>query len=400
MRNAHAMNHPDRARRCGLLLLEPRARVELDLAGLFSAATAVRSERHWVALAPHLDREVELSPGLALLLGALDEERWRSWSELCAQHPPEPLAALLDHGLLLGDHDAHADLRRRDDTLRAAHWRPLSAVGHYFSRWSNVGRDENVRKTRNRPLLELVGEYGLPPPHQAERGESASRLALPAPGRTAIDALLDRRVTCRNFDSTQGLSLQVLSDILQRVLGARAEVEVVPGVHAFKKSHPSGGSLHPFEGYLILRHVTDVPCGLYHYHAASHALEPLGALAPDAATALALRAVAGQDFFAAAPVTLALVARFGRTFWKYRNHPKAYRAIVLEAGHISQNLYLAATEAGLGAYITAAINEVEIEQAFGLDPMQEGPLAVCGFGGRASEKVAVEFDPLHAIWPA
>jgi nitroreductase len=85
--------------------------------------------------------------------------------------------------------------------------------------------------------------------------------------------------------------------------------------------------------------------------------------------------------------------------WKYRNHPKIYRAILLEMGHISQNLYLTATEMNLGAFITAAINEIEIEQAFELAPLAEGPLCVCGFGARAKEKVTVEFDPACKVWP-
>jgi SagB-type dehydrogenase family enzyme len=94
------------------------------------------------------------------------------------------------------------------------------------------------------------------------------------------------------------------------------------------------------------------------------------------------------------------VSRFERNFWKYRNHAKAYRAVILDAGHLSQAMYLAATELNLGAFITAAINEVEIEQAFGLKPMAEGPLAVCGFGARAKECVTVEFDPAQKVWEA
>ena len=73
--------------------------------------------------------------------------------------------------------------------------------------------------------------------------------------------------------------------------------------------------------------------------------------------------------------------------------------MILDAGHLSQALYLAATEMRLGAFITAAINEAEIEQAFELEPMSEGPLAVCGFGVRAADKVTVEFDPAHKVWP-
>ena len=80
------------------------------------------------------------------------------------------------------------------------------------------------------------------------------------------------------------------------------------------------------------------------------------------------------------------------------SHAKAYRALVLDVGHLSQTMYLAATELGLGAFITAAVNEVDIEQALGLDPLEEGPLAVTGFGVRGPERNEVEFDPLNAVW--
>ena len=122
-------------------------------------------------------------------------------------------------------------------------------------------------------------------------------------------------------------------------------------------------------------------------------------LGDDEATVLATRFVAAQTYFSVAPVLVIPASRFGRNFWKYRNHSKAYRALILDIGHLSQTLYLAATELGLGAFITAAVNEVDIEQAFGLDPLEEGPLAVCGFGYRGAERHEVEFDPNHAVWP-
>jgi SagB-type dehydrogenase family enzyme len=100
-----------------------------------------------------------------------------------------------------------------------------------------------------------------------------------------------------------------------------------------------------------------------------------------------------------AHVVIVLASRFRRTFWKYRNHAKAYRAVILDAGHLSQMLYLSATERGLAAFITAAVNEVDIETLFGLDPMKEGVLAVCGFGWRGDTIDEVEFDPLGNIWP-
>jgi SagB-type dehydrogenase family enzyme len=93
-----------------------------------------------------------------------------------------------------------------------------------------------------------------------------------------------------------------------------------------------------------------------------------------------------------------LAPRFERTFWKYRQHAKSYRVVAMEAGHLSQTLYLAATDAGLGAFITGAINEKHIERALQLDTIAEGVLAVCGFGWRAAQMTTTELDPAGVIW--
>jgi hypothetical protein len=53
---------------------------------------------------------------------------------------------------------------------------------------------------------------------------------------------------------------------------------------------------------------------------------------------------------------------------------------MLDAGHLSQTFYLLAAEAGMAGFVTAAINEVELEQALGLDPLCDAVLAVCGCG--------------------
>lgn len=212
------------------------------------------------------------------------------------------------------------------------------------------------------------------------------------------------------------------------MFAAQATVALASESSALKKNSPSGGGLHATGAYLLVQRVEGVAPGLYHYHCGEHALELLSsaadlarfdvadtsgdeALKPSAPASndaggaqaqlrsLARRCVAGQEWFADAPVLVMLVPRFRRSFWKYRDHAKAYRALVLDAGHLSQTLYLAATELGLGAFITAAVNEIEIERAFGLDAMQESPIAVCGFGWRAAERTTVEFDPLGHVWP-
>jgi putative peptide maturation dehydrogenase len=387
-----------RLRRCAVLLIEASERLDLDLAGLLSGGLALKASRRWLALAPHLDAKVEIDDCEVIALGQLDEGPWLPFDELARTTPATVLQRLLAKGLLISDCAEHVVWRTRDETVRDKHWSPLWAVAHSFSRWSDSNVGDDVHITRNRSLSDLVAEYGLPPSHLLERVDATKRINLSAPRESSLDALLRQRATCRNFDVNAILAEATFSDLLKRVYGCHAVSELLPGVHALKKSNPSGGSLHPLEAYLLVRRVEGLQPGLYHYHVIDHALEPLSTLEADAAAELAGRFVAGQDYLADAPVLVVQVARFGRTFWKYRNHPKAYRTIVLEAGHVSQNLYLAATEAGLGAFITAAINEVDIEQAFGLDPPQEGPIAVCGFGARAQQQATIEFDPLGAVW--
>jgi len=247
---------------------------------------------------------------------------------------------------------------------------------------------------------ELVEMLGPPPPHIAEKVSKGDRLPLPRQAPETFDRFLDSRVTCRNFDVAKRIPLDVFSTLLERTFGARGSVEVRPDATVMKRTSPSGGGLHPTEAYLLIQHVEGISPGLYHYHPVDHALEPLRLMSAQGLSGLTLRAVAGQEYYAEAHVMVILVSRFSRTFWKYRNHTKAYRVVVLDAGHLSQTLYLSATQAGLGAFVTGAINEVEIERMFGLDPIEESPVAVCGFGWRAASKQTVEFDPLERVWPS
>ena len=381
-------------------MIEPREHLRLDVGGLLSGRDALASETRIIALAPHLGVEVEIDADEASALLRVGETPWLPLAALAARVSLDVAERLLAKGLLIGDGEAHAALRERDAAIRDAHWRPLSAVAHYFSRWRDSGLDEDARFTRHRPIASLVDECGLPPPHLTERTPREQRRRLPAMRESMLDELFERRVTCRNFDTTESLAEADFSDVLKRVLGCLAVVEVMPGVVGLKKSYPSGGGLHPLEPYVLVQRVDGVETGLYHYHASDHALEPLSMLTAEEAARLAKVMVGGQGFFAEAPVHIVLAARFERTFWKYRNHPKAYRAIVLEAGHVSQNLYLAATDLRLGAYVTAAINEIDIEQALGLDPLRESPIVVCGFGARTRrERTMFEFDPLGKVWP-
>jgi len=350
----------------------------------------------WIALAPHLASEIVLTASEVAALGVLSPTRWIHMDELRAASIGDASEALLEKGLLVTANDRAGS---RDQTLRDTNWRTISAVMHYASRWHGVDTEEAEQQFSEHNEGSLLDRLGPAPPVTLERAAAAERLPLPKAKPTTLDDLLDHRVTCRNFDRSRSLTLGEFSAVLYRVFGARVVNDYAPGVQLLKKGVPSAGGLHPTEGYLLVQRVDGVAPGLYHYHPVDHALVPIKALNADEATTLAKRFVAAQAYFVDAHVMVMPTSRFVRNFWKYRNHAKAYRALILDVGHLSQTLYLAATELGLGAFITAAINEVDIEGAFGLDPLEEGPLAVCGFGIRAAERKEVEFDPLGAVWP-
>ena len=408
-----------RIRRCAVAWLEPRELASFQLDDLLAGGTGVVSRLAWFAHAPHLPAAVEVDAAHAPLLGALGPTDWIARDGLDARFGADAVDALLDAGLLMAMRGEDAALP--DDDFRSTGWHPPAAVAHMAARWEGVDGPRGSAEADLDTNEGLLRQHGLPPPAVAPAVAPETHLALPRIERDAFDALLDTRATCRNYDPAAQLSLATFSQLMARVFGARGIGRPTPGFEVYKRTSPSGGSLHPTDCFLIVQRVEGIAPGLYRYRIDAHALEPvkpgiapsqpgdagtrpLGdsaqrAWSPDELRAFARIAVAGQDFFADAAVLCVLAPRFHRNFWKYRNHAKAYRVCVLDVGHLSQTLQLCATEAGLGPFVTGAINEVDLERAFGMTGHAQSPLVVCGFGPRAATLVKSEFDPNRKVWP-
>lgn len=381
-----------RVRRCAIVVLEPRETVSYTLESLLQGGNGLDHAMQWLALAAHLDEPVAVSEGQRKVLGELSPTHWADRSP----YDGETLDSLIAQGLVLEEHAADCGFAQADARLRTAHWHPLAALLHAFTRWDDVDAVKNTRDSGTETALAMRRVLGPAPAAVGSIDDRQAPIRLPPVALGDFDDLLGRRVTCRNFDQHRPVPLQTFSHLVQRVFAARAQVKVGDDLVFLKKSVPSGGGLHPIEAYLLVRHVDGLEPGVYHYRADAHALEHIPGL--ECSDAFVMQAVGQQHWFAEAHALVVLVARFDRTFWKYRQHAKAYRVVALEAGHLSQTLYLAATDLGLGAFITAAVNEKQLERALGLDPVSQGVLAVCGFGWRAATMVTAELDPAGAIW--
>jgi len=379
-------------RRCAVLFVEPREDLDVDWAALFSGRGAIGATMQWVALAPHLGEEVAVDAAELAALGGISLTLWQEHAACVSLFGAAAIGRLLELGLLLCDAPEGAALRERDEVLRSQHWRPLSAAVHMFSRWADMRVDKGMQFPS---FEELVENYGTPPGPTIDRRSDGRAIALPQAERARLDDTLFQRYTGRNFDQQAVLPLATASRLLQRAFGSQGEREMAPDAFVLKKLSPSAGGLHPTEVYVLAQRVEGIAPGLYHYQPVRHALEPLAEMAPAETEALALRMVADQDWFQPAPMLVVLVTRVERNFWKYRNHAKAYRAVLLDAGHLSQTFYLLATEAGMPAFVTAAVNEVDIERALGLDPLKDMVVAVCGCGpaSGAQNTVELRYEP-------
>jgi nitroreductase len=72
---------------------------------------------------------------------------------------------------------------------------------------------------------------------------------------------------------------------------------------------------------------------------------------------------------------------FPRVQWKY-SFARAYRVVLLEAGHFCQTFCLIATWLKLAPFCTAALADSTIEQALGVDGATESVLYAMGVGTR------------------
>lgn len=195
------------------------------------------------------------------------------------------------------------------------------------------------------------------------------RLAEPRTGPEPLAGLLSRRRSIRRF-SQEPISFSHLSTLAWAVAGIR---EIASG-YAFRTA-PSAGALYPIETYVAVKNVEGLPAGLYHYFAPAHCLEELSL--GDFSRAVAAAAL-DQRMCLSAPAVFLFSAVYYRSKWKYRQ--RAYRYIYLDAGHMAENLMLAATSLDLGTCAIGAIYDDEADAILNLDSEDESVIYMIAAG--------------------
>ena len=199
-----------------------------------------------------------------------------------------------------------------------------------------------------------------------KRYPSAPKIPLSCPettgGAPIWDVLRERR-SVRRFQE-EWMSRAELSQLLWAAQG------VTQARQGFGlRTAPSAGALFPVETYAVIHTVEDIEPGVYHYAVETHELEQLQT--GEFRTAVA-RAALDQEMAYWANVVFIWTAVFERSKWKYRQ--RAYRYIYLDAGHIVQNVALAAVALGLGSCQIAALYDDEANAILDVDGVEESTI--------------------------
>lgn len=181
--------------------------------------------------------------------------------------------------------------------------------------------------------------------------------------------VLQRRKSVRAF-STRPLSKADLAFLLWASTG----IQRIEHGYEFRTA-PSAGALYPIETYIVTNNVEGVEKGIYHYNIRNHLLEEIKT--GNFGVALA-HAALDQKMCAAAPVVFVWTAFFRRSKWKYAQ--RAYRYIYLDAGHIAQNLALAATSTTCGSCQIGAFFDDEINSIIDVDGTEESSICLSVVG--------------------
>lgn len=236
---------------------------------------------------------------------------------------------------------------------------------------SFAGRDTSgVRLLESTPQLQLSAVRGV------KRHPQRPVVALPPPRLPDVSLadVVQRRESLRTF-ADDPLALEQLAAVLHTGYGVTHATRL-PGNRRGQplRAVPSGGALYPLELYVLAQRVDGLGERLYHYDPWRHGLESLPVGADHAVGDL----TAYPELLEPAAALIVVTAMFWRTRFKYAL--RGYRFALLEAGHVGQNIALAAAALEIAALPVGGVYDRRLEEVLGVDGVNESVVYVFALG--------------------
>lgn len=221
-----------------------------------------------------------------------------------------------------------------------------------------------IKSTKNPNLGETDEKKGITqPPLEIAYDSTKSVVDLPSPSEIKVASMdlrraIEDRVSVRNY-LRKPLSLNDLSWLLWCTQGVKQVTERPSTL----RTVPSAGARHPFETYLLVNRVDGLKPGLYQFLATKHKLLTLDL--DETLIDKFSSANWGSEMLSECAVIFIWVAISYRTTYKYGN--RGFRFLHLDAGHVCQNLYLAAEAIECGSCAVGGFYDDYVNALLNLD---------------------------------
>jgi SagB-type dehydrogenase family enzyme len=241
---------------------------------------------------------------------------------------------------------------------------------------SKISPSQIARQIEGARRLESTPELQLSTTRAVKRlGSVLVPLPPAASLEMTVSEAVERRVSRRGF-ADRAVAAEALAALLHagygvtHVLESDTSAPVVP-----LRSVPSGGALYPLELFVVVVRVDGLAPGLYHFDPSRESLERVRADAcADDVTGLSTY----PEIVSRCAVLFLIAAVFGRTRFKYGL--RGYRFALLEAGHVAQNVVLAATALDLACVPLGGFYDRRADAFLGLDGVNESTVYTIAVG--------------------
>lgn len=310
---------------------------------------------------------------------------WQTATEICKRWPQYTAESLQISLRQLAQQTLLDTANRKNfkgtPTVRAlqqwSQWNPAASFFHMTT------KDAYAEKITQQEIQFIEGLMkGRASSLAAEQKPRSNLIALNhRSGSSEFPRVLRERRTWREF-SPGKVSREAFGTVLELSFGVQRWDQVAKLGKLPLKTSPSGGSLHSLEAYLMVRKVEGISAGIYHYDSIGRGLSKVRA---GITTKEIQKYLAGQWWFRDAAFVVFLTAVFARSQWKY-DYARAYRAILIEAGHLCQTFCLTATWLGLAPFCTIAMADTAVEKALKVDGISESVIYAMGAGMKPERK--------------
>jgi len=226
--------------------------------------------------------------------------------------------------------------------------------------------------------------HGMPRP-SAVQPLSGEIIQLPAVGviprpEMTLWQTIEQRRSLRAY-SDETLTQEELSFLLWATQWVR-DFRSTEKMEVAFRNVPSAGARHPFETYLLINRVQGIKPGIYYYHPLKHGLIVFKAGEQWAETVC--RGAFDQEMVLHSAVTFIWTAVPHRTTWRYSQ--RGYRYLYLDAGHVGQNLHLAAEAIAAGTCMIGAFYDEGMNEILDLDGSSAFVIYMASLGKKPREE--------------